>query len=76
MISLQLQFHQLRGFVDNPLVEARLHGLNQGDMIIFHADHILAVHDIHKQELVLGMNEADSKEMALWVAAYHRSNDQ
>lgn len=65
-----------RGVVDNPLVEARLHDLNQGDMIIFHEDHILAVHDIHRHELVLGMDEADLKEMALWVAAYHRSNDQ
>ena len=38
-----------RGVVDNPLVEARLHGLNQKDEIIFHEDHILAVHDIHRQ---------------------------
>ena len=56
-----------RGVVDNLLVEARLHGLNQGDVIIFHADHILAVHDVHKQELVAGMDEADLKELAQWV---------
>jgi hypothetical protein len=55
------------GVVDNPLVEARLHGLNQGDEIIFHEDHILAVHDIHKQELVAGMEVADLKELAQWV---------
>lgn len=55
------------GVVDNPLVEARLHGLNQGDEIIFHEDHILAVHDIHKQELVAGMEVADLKELAQWM---------
>ena len=65
-----------RGVVDNPLSEARLHNLNQGDKIIFHEDHILAVHDIHRQELVAGMDEADLKELTLWLAEYHRSNDQ
>ena len=56
-----------RGVVDNPLVEARLHELNQGDEIIFHVDHILAAHDVHKQELVAGMDTADLKELAQWV---------
>jgi hypothetical protein len=37
-----------RGTVDNPLVEARLHNLKQGDEIVFHEDHILAIHDIHR----------------------------
>ena len=56
-----------RGVVDNPLVEARLHGLSQGNEIVFHENHILAVHDIHRQELVAGMDVADLKELALWV---------
>ena len=56
-----------RGVVDNPLVEARLHGLNQGDEISFHEDHILAVHDIHRQELVAGMEVDDLKELAQWM---------
>jgi len=56
-----------RGAVDNPLVEARLHGLNQGDEIVFHEDHILAVHDVHRQELVAEMDVADLKELAQWV---------
>lgn len=56
-----------RGVVDNPLVEARLHGLKLGDEIVFHEDHILAVHDIHRQELVAGMEVADLKELAQWV---------
>ena len=59
-----------QGVVDNPLAEARLHNLNQGDGIVFHEDHILAVHDIHRQELVAGMDEADLKELTLWLAEY------
>ena len=65
-----------RGVMDNSLAEARLHGLNQGAEIIFHEDHILAVHDIHRQELVAGMDEADLKELTLWLAEYRRSNVQ
>ena len=61
-----------RGVVDNPLAEARLHGLNQGDEIIFHEDHILAVHNIHRPELVARMDEADLKELAQWVAELRR----
>lgn len=62
----------LRGVVDNPLVEARLHGLNQGDEIIFHKDHILAVHNIHRLELLAEMDEADLKEMAQWLSRITR----
>ena len=58
----------LRGVVDNPLVESRLHGLNQGEEIFFHEDHILAVHDIHRLELVTGMDEVDLKELAQWLS--------
>jgi hypothetical protein len=65
----------LRGIVDNPLAEARLHGLDQGAEIIFHVDHILAVHDIHRQELVAGMNEEDLKELTQWLAELRRSSD-
>ena len=61
-----------KGIVDNPLVEARLHGLHQGDEIIFHEDHILAVHDIHRQELVVGMGAADLKELAQWIGSQRR----
>lgn len=61
-----------RGVVDNPLAEARLHGLKLGSEIVFHEDHILAVHDIHRQELVLGMDVADLKELAQWVGELRR----
>ena len=55
--------------MDNPLAEARLQGLNQGTEIIFHQDHILAVHNIHRQEVLAGMDEADLKELAQWLAS-------
>jgi hypothetical protein len=61
-----------KGVVDNPLYEVRLHGLHQGDEILFHEDHILAVHGIHRQELVSGMDSADLKELAQWLGSQRR----
>ncbi len=57
----------LSGVVDNALVESRLHGVRQGNEIIFDEDHILAVHDIHRQELVAAMDADDLKELARWL---------
>lgn len=65
----------LRGSVDNPLVETRLHGVMQGDEIVFHEDHILAIHDIHRQELVFGMDAADLQELAQWVGRSQRPQE-
>ena len=42
---------------------------SDGDEIVFHEDHILAVHDSHRQELVLGMDAADLKELAQWLGS-------
>ena len=55
--------------VDNPLYEVRLHQLRQGDEIVFYEDHILAVHGIHRQELVQGMDAAKLKELAQWLGS-------
>jgi len=55
------------GVVDNPLYEARLHELHQGDEIFFHEDHILAVHGSHREEMVLGMDGDDLKTLAQWL---------
>ena len=55
------------GIVDNPLYEARLHNVHQGDEIVFRADHILAIHPSHRQEMVMNMGEADLKELVLWL---------
>jgi hypothetical protein len=41
---------------------------------VFHSDNILAVHDVHRQEMILAMNAADLKEMTLWLATVFRSN--
>ncbi len=64
-----------RAVVDNPLVEARLHGLNKGSEIIFHEDHVLAVHDIHRPELVAGMNEEDLEELMKRLTVHYRSQE-
>jgi hypothetical protein len=61
--------HFLKGIVDNPLVESRLHRLNQGDEIVFHEDNILAIHGIHRQQIVLGMDTDDLKELAQWLGS-------
>jgi uncharacterized protein YegJ (DUF2314 family) len=55
------------GTVDNPLYEARLHGLRLGSEIYFHSDNILAVHSSHREEIVLGMDAADLKTLAQWL---------
>jgi hypothetical protein len=55
------------GCVDNPLAESRLHELNLGDTIVFHADHVLAVHGLHREELVLAMDATDLKALAAWL---------
>jgi hypothetical protein len=62
----------LRGSVDNPLVETRLHGVMPIDETVFHEDHILAIHDIHRQVLVFGMDAADSQDLAQWVGRTRR----
>lgn len=55
------------GVVDNDLAEARLHGLGVGSSIAFHSDHVLAVHGSHRQDIVLGMDSADLKTLAVWL---------
>ena len=55
--------------VDNPLVESRLHELNKSDEIVFHTNHLLAVHSVHRQELVLGMDPGELKELAQWLGS-------
>ena len=65
-----------KGTIDNPLVESRRHGLNQGDELIFHADQILHVHDIHRPELVASMDETDLKELVRWIAESQDHRDE
>ncbi|QDU97550.1 hypothetical protein [Lignipirellula cremea] len=59
------------GVVDNWLVESRLHGLQQGDTILFRDDHLLAVHGSHRLQLVAQMDDADLKRLAEWLGEQH-----
>ena len=58
-----------RGVVDNPLYEARLHELEQGDFVYFHEDHILTVHGSHRKDLVYRMDIAELKTLANWLGS-------
>jgi len=58
-----------KGTVDNPLYEARLHELCQFDEIVFHEHHILAIHGIHRLELVSAMDATELKELAQWLGS-------
>ena len=65
-----------KGIVDNPLVESRLHEVQQHDAIFFCERHVLAIHDIHRRELVQGMNPEDVKEFATWLGTQYRPDDE
>jgi hypothetical protein len=57
----------LKGIVDNSLVESRLHEVNRDDEIIFHEDHVLALHPTARPQLLLSMDADDLKELAEWL---------
>jgi hypothetical protein len=56
------------GVVDNPLVEHRLHGVKAGDEVVFHKNHILAIHSINRAELLGSMTVSELKELAAWIS--------
>jgi len=56
------------GRIDNPMVEHRLHGANLNDEIVFHKNHILAIHSINREELVSSMKVDEWRELAAWIA--------
>ena len=43
--------------------ERPFHELWQGDKIVFHEDHILAVHGSHREQIVLAIDAADLKTL-------------
>ena len=68
--KLNVPLNQCKFFartIDNPSFEARLHGLHEGSETIFHEDHILAVHRVHRPEPALAMGAADLRELAPWL---------
>jgi hypothetical protein len=57
----------LRGRVDNHLYETKLHGLNEGDEIVFHLDHILSIHGAHTEAIITRLSEDDRQQLGLWL---------
>ncbi|MFN3189476.1 MAG: hypothetical protein ACE361_03050 [Aureliella sp.] len=47
------------GCVDNELVEGRFHGLKKGVRLHFESRHILAIHPVHRLELLASMEPED-----------------
>ncbi len=58
---------QLQGRVDNQLYESNLHEVEFNSVIDFALDHVLAVHPIHREQLVLEMTPEEVKEFAVWL---------
>jgi len=55
------------GTIDNPLCEQRLHQLSLGERIVFHEDHVLAIHPIHPEEIVGNMSEDEILQLVEWL---------
>ena len=60
---------QLQGRVDNHLHETKLHGVEFNDVIEFTLDHVLAIHPLHREALVLSMAPEEVKEFAIWLGS-------
>lgn len=59
----------LLGTVDNHLHESRLHEIQFGQTVAFHVRQILAIHPSHRQEMVMGMDEADIRKLVDWLGS-------
>ena len=44
-------------------METKLHGVDFNDVIEFTLDHVLAVHPVHREALVLSMSPEDIKNL-------------
>ena len=44
-------------------------GVDFNDVIEFTLDHVLAVHPVHREALVLSMSSEDVKEFAVWLGS-------
>ena len=67
MASLERKGEYLKAVIDNSLAESGLHELKLGDEIIFHEDHILALHPTARPQLLLRMDADDLKKLAEWL---------
>lgn len=59
----------LKGRVDNPLAETRLHEIAPDSEIICSLDHVLAIHPSHRMEMVSQMTPEQIKELTEWLAS-------
>jgi hypothetical protein len=56
-----------RAIVDNPLYESRLHNLKLGDVIYFESRHVLAIHPSHRQQMLMGMDDSEIRQLVDWL---------
>ncbi len=63
---------RLRGRVDNYLYETRLHEIEFDSHIEFSLNHVLSVHPLHRETLVLCMSPEEIKEFAVWLGTLNK----
>ena len=59
----------IKGRVDNPLAETRLHGIEQNSELLCTLDHVLSIHPSHRLDMVSSMTPEQVKELAEWLAS-------
>ena len=64
----------LRGVVDNPLYESRLHGLFEGDSLLFTENHILAIHTVHNRKIMNSMAFSYFVDFMIWLRSSSQQN--
>ena len=57
----------LRGVVDNHLYETKLHGLSEGDELVFQVDHILSIHSSHNEAMIMRLSDDDREQFGQWL---------
>jgi hypothetical protein len=55
------------GVIDNPLRETALHELQLGDEIVFHENHILAIHPSCRDDLLANMTDDQLARFGEWL---------
>ena len=65
----------LRGVIDNHLYETKLHGLHEGDEIVFQVDHILSIHSSHNEAIMMRLSEDDRQQFSQWLMSRPGSED-
>ncbi|MFL2871651.1 MAG: hypothetical protein ACJZ8O_12995 [Pirellulaceae bacterium] len=66
---VDLEETTIKGRVDNPLAETRLHGIQQNSEILCTLNHVLAIHPSHRLDMVSSMTPEQVKELTAWLAS-------